>query len=212
MGTLDDLTNSFGPDALKPRPGSGRGAPSWHGLCVCGHLQRFHSTDVDGTFRMREGFESTFPDGSRMVTSHVFHGCRGSMVSKGQETVTEVKDETADPMTTVVTFLATCPCPEFREIAKVDRPNRYFNQRVPTDWEDPLRHPLIIGIRAFNTFLSHRRRALSDPTWAAAEFDRRFEWTHRRCALSRCEVAGDGVWPVYLNPEMDIELRCAAHR
>ena len=161
---------------------------------------------------MASPIDRVLDDGRKFEYRMIFDGCRGAVVNRGQETVQEEADSIGDPTYRHEIFLSTCPCPEFREVAKVDRPNRYFNQRIPTVWEDPTRHPMAIGIRAFHTFLTRRRAALSDPTWATAEFERRFEWTARRCAISGCDTTGDGVWPVYLNPEMDTEMRCAAHR
>jgi hypothetical protein len=214
MGVLDDLTSSFGPEALQPRLSPGRGASHWLGLCVCGHTAKAHSPSIGGEFVLAAPKDKTLPDGRAMEYRMLFDGCRGAVTNRAEVTEREENGVTDTLVYTHEIFLPTCPCPEFREVAKVDRPNRYFNQRIPRksgDWEDPLRHPFAIGIRAFNTFLSKRRAALSDPAWAIAEFERRFEWTHRRCALSRCK-ASDGVWPVYINVELDSELRCAAHR
>ncbi len=211
MGILGEFERSFGPDALKPTTGVGTVQTNWQSLCVCGHLQKHHSPDVGGLFAMQPDESRTMPDGREFSFHQVFTGCRGAMVNRGVETMHDETAETEETVTRVETFDATCPCPEFREVAKVDRPNRYFNQRIPVRFDDPLRHPMSVGVRALATFLSRRRRALSDPAWASAEFDRRFEWTHRVCALSQCE-ATDDVWAVFINDDGDSEMRCAQHR
>jgi hypothetical protein len=213
VGVLDEFRASFGPTALDPTTGPGTHPPVWQPLCVCGHLQRHHAPSIGGTFELFDPTEKAMPDGRRFVHIQIAEGCRGAMVNRGQSTVQDDTDSTGDPITRTETFLATCPCDDFREVAKVDRPNRYFNQRIPLDRTDAVRHPFQIGIRAFSTFLSRRRRALSDPAWAAAEFDRRFQWTARRCEISSC-TATDDVWPVFVSGNRSglSELRCPAHR
>jgi hypothetical protein len=211
VGVLDEFRSSFGDDALDPSTRGGHRPLVWYELCACGHLDRYHAPSIGGTFEQEPSTERTFPDGRRMVSLHIAEGCRGAMVNRGQVTVRNDVDETPDLITRTETFLSTCPCQKFRPVAKVDKPNRFFNQRIPIDRSDPLRHPFQVGIRAFSTHLSKRRAALSDPTWAEREFDRRFEWTARRCAISKCK-ATDDVWAVYLNPEGLSELRCPAHR
>jgi len=211
MGVLDDLTRSFGPEALEPTTGVGTGPHNWQLLCTCGHLRRYHSEDIGGAFVLASPIDKTLGDGRQFSYRQRFTGCRGAMVSRGVPTAREENDTAGDPVTRIEILLPTCPCTKFREVAKVDRPNRYFNQRVPDKKDDPLRHPMTVGLRAMSTFLSRRRRALSDPSWAAAEADRRFEWTHRRCALSKCEETDD-VWAVFINSDGDSELRCSKHR
>jgi hypothetical protein len=212
MGILDDFKNSFGEDSLTPTTGVSGGAQNWRSVCVCGHLDRYHSTTVGGVFELEQAADITV--GGRPLRSvKEFYGCRGAMVSKGQATVVTVRDMDATPPTVTETYLATCPCEEFHAIAKVDRPNRYWNQRIPSNLTDPVRHPFAIGIRAFSTFLAGRKQTVDDPDWATAEFDRRFEWTSRRCAISSCK-ATDDVWPVYISTAEPLisELRCPAHR
>jgi hypothetical protein len=211
MGVLDEFRSSFGETALEPSTRGGHRPPVWYELCVCGHLDRYHSPAIGGTFEVVPTEEKTFPDGRRMVYHHVVEGCRGAMVNRGQVTTRDDREETEELIIRTETFVATCPCNDFRPVAKVDKPNRYFNQRIPiTDRTDPLRHPFQVGIRAFTTHLTKRRAALSDPTWAEREFDRRFEWTARRCAISKCTATAD-VWAVFVNDRLS-ELRCPAHR
>jgi len=212
VGTLDDYLATFGPDALQPTTGPGLGPHAWHAVCVCGHLQKHHSEDVGGLFELQPVEERELTDGRKFVFEQRFTGCRGAMVSKGVETIVEEHTETEELLTRTETFLATCPCEEFREVARVDRPNRYWNQRIPVNRDDGVRHPMSVGIRAFVTFLSRRRAALADPAWATTEFKRRFEWGTRRCQISGCTADGDGVWPAFVTDEGLSELRCAAHR
>jgi hypothetical protein len=115
-------------------------------------------------------------------------------------------DRTVMVMTTTVH--PTCPCTEMRPIAKVDRPNRYFNQRLND------RHPFLVGVQAFTTHLSRRKAALDDPDWPAAEFDRRFIWIPeaQRCSISGCKATGDDVLPAYVNGDRDSAMRCSKHR
>src|SRR4051812_18767778 len=190
MGTIDELLASFGPDALA-RPETARSMPhAWHGLCVCGHLDRYHSPSIGGTFRLATSIDRVMPNGGRMIYEQLFHGCRGAMVNRNVPLNKDDVQRTGDTMVRKETLLATCPCVKFREVAQVDRPNRYFNQRMPVIRTNPVAHPFMVGIRAFMTFLSRRRAALSDPSWATAEFDRRFQWTRRTCEISRCTRDG----------------------
>jgi hypothetical protein len=121
-------------------------------------------------------------------------------------------DADREARTGVLRVNPTCPCVTFQPVARVDRPNRYFCQRMPLDRSDPMRHPFIIGMKAFATHLSRRKDAAADPAWADAEFDRRFTWLDgvRVCGLAKCTTT-DGVWPVFVGGDRS-ELRCAAHR
>jgi hypothetical protein len=142
-------------------------------------------------------------------------GCIGAMVKGGYEERPE-RDEKSH--TVVNHVVPTCPCTEFRPLAKVNRPNRTFNQRMPLDRSDHARHPFIVGVRAFTTHLSKRKAADPErggtPEWATAEFIRRFTWVDRArvCGISRCTKSDGDVWPCYVSDDGRSELRCGAHR
>jgi hypothetical protein len=209
MGIRDELERSFGTDFFTPTV-SQQDRHNWHELCVCGHLDRYHSESVGGVYRLPDPFIRSM-GGEEVTISTVFSGCAGAMANRGFEGQTETPNR--ETRTIVNRINPTCPCVEFRAVVKVDRPNRYFNQRMPRDRKDPARHPFQVGIRAFTTHLSKRRAALSDPTWPDREFDRRFTWLDgaRICAISRCQEGAD-VWPVFINDDRLSELRCPAHR
>jgi hypothetical protein len=217
MGILDEIEASFGPDALKPS-NARTTYDRWHELCVCGHIDRYHGPSVGGSYPLKTG---TSPDprdgaeGARVPRTQVLDGCLGA-VQKGW-----ISDRAAwdDETQTVIERLPpTCPCTQLRPIVRVNRPNRYFNQRMPADRSDPSRHPFIVGVRAFTTHLSKRKDANPEkggtPEWATAEFLRRFIWIDgaRTCSISRCTTADESVWPCFVNGEALSELRCGSHR
>lgn len=204
MGTLDEIREQFGEAALQPRPPGQRGPQAWYELCVCGHLGKFHSPDIGGSFVIPA--PTSTPRGA---TRHDFTGCRGAISGPGAETESLSIDHDREPPLMVTTLLRTCPCSQLRPVVRLDRPGRFFNQRV-ADRKDPTRHPFMVGIRAFRTHLSKRRMALSDPTWADAEFERRFVWTARVCDIGECKVT-EAVFPVFINDDTT-ELRCPKHR
>lgn len=209
MGTLDDIKAVLGEDFFD-RKTERRPIHVWNELCVCGHLDRFHAPAIGGSYRIPQ--PQTGTDRPQSVTrTMVFGGCLGAVRPRGFEELTQ----TANDDVTVITFRInpTCPCEEFRPVAKVDRPNRYFCQRIPAD-RDSDRHPFVIGLRAFSTHLGKRKAAETDPGWPAAEFDRRFQWIEgaRVCGQPKCK-ATDGVLPVFLGATGDrSELRCPKHR
>jgi hypothetical protein len=208
MGISDELKDSFGQDFFT-RKRSITEQHNWTTICVCGHTRHYHGREIGGDYRVPEPTPRRI--GGQMITVQtVLDGCRGAMPGRGFETETEVADYEALTMTTVIH--PTCPCREFRPVADIDRPNRYFNQRLPVDRHDRDRHPFLTGLRAFSTHLSKRRAALSNPAWAEQELERRFAWIDgaRVCGISRCRETDD-VWPVFVNEDQS-ELRCAAHR
>jgi hypothetical protein len=211
MGTLDALRATFGEDSLHPET-EREPVHRWNELCVCGHIDRYHSPATGGTYRVPEPFSKRFGSEEGTVTT-AFYGCVGALKVRGFEEMTAT-DVDREAMTMVQRINPTCPCEDFRPVAKVDRPNRYFNQRMPKDPSDPLRHPLLVGIRAFTTFLHGRTAAKKDPKWAEREFDRRFVWddAKRVCSMSRCKETGDEVWPGFVNGDGLSELRCGSHR
>ena len=212
MGTLDELRSTLGDDFFdRPSATSRTVMANWNELCLCGHIARYHSADIGGEYRVPDD-EAAVIRGETWTKAVLFHGCRGALATRDFETETTVADREA--MTVTMTVVPTCPCEELRPVAKVDRPNRYFNQRMPADRSDVNRHPFLIGLRAFMTHLSKRRAALADPSWAAAEFDRRFVWIEdaRVCSISRCKET-DGVLPAFVTDGSDrSELRCPKHR
>ena len=163
--------------------------PAWYKLCVCGHLDRYHSPTIGGTFEVVPTEEKTFPDGRRMVYHHVVEGCRGAMVNRGQSTVRDEREETEELITRTETFVATCPCDDFRPVAKVDQPNRSFNQRMPDRPRRRARHPFQVGIRAFSTHLSDG--VLHCPTRPGPTGSSTAGSSGRRPRLCDLEVHGD---------------------
>jgi hypothetical protein len=216
MGTLDDLTATFGDGVLRPRPDVRAGRENWCELCVCGHIDRYHSADIGGAYVLPEERTKADRDGAVWTFTQRFTGCAGALPPRGVETESLTRDE--ENLVVGRTVNATCPCTEFRPVVKVDRPNRMFNQRIPTDRSDHTRHPFVVGIRAYTTFLSKLKAAKPEtggsPEWATAEFERRFTWLDgaRTCSISRCTTTGDGVWPCFVNGEALSELRCGSHR
>jgi len=215
MGIVDELKASFGNDFFDPRP-SGRRIPhNWTELCVCGHLDRFHSTSSGGIYQVPEP-KTSVQRGEEWTVTVIFDGCVGAAQARGNDDITWTSDR--DALTNVGRVNPTCPCTAFRAVAKVDRPNRMFNQRMPADPTDRTRHPFLVGCRALLTFLSGRKAADPDrggkPEWATAEFDRRFTWIEaaRVCSISRCTETGDDVWPCFVDGEALSELRCGSHR
>jgi hypothetical protein len=210
MGTLDELRATLGDDFFtRPARTSAEARVNWQSICCCGHLGRYHSETVGGSYvlpapgtRVNQGVTYT-----QVV---LLHGCRGALATRGFETDTSATNHETAVIT--LTVNPTCPCTEFRPVAKVDRPNRYFNQRMPLDLTDITRHPFQVGVKAFAKHLSKRRAALADPSWATAEFDRRFTWLPgaRVCGISKCTKT-DGVLPMFVHLDRS-ELRCAEHR
>jgi hypothetical protein len=210
MGLHDDLTSSFGDGFFDPRPGA-QPKQSWFEVCVCGHLDKRHSPSVGGSYRLEEP-ETVTRGGEEWVISQAFLGCVGSLPPSGHEEYTT--DVARETRTSIQRVNATCPCVSFQPVARVDRPNRYFGQRVPRDRKDPTRHPMQVGLRALHTHLSKRKPADpdrgGDPSWVVEEFDRRFVRTDAWvCGISRCTETD--AWPIYVDGERS-ELRCAAHR
>jgi hypothetical protein len=208
MGTLDELRATLGEDFFtQPSRTSAENRVSWQPLCVCGHLTKYHSPTVGGEYVLPTT-HSPANRAASYTTVVVFNGCKGPIALRNFET--ETIDTDHETMVTTQTLVPTCPCDEFREVAKVDRPNRFFNQRLPDDRKDANRHPFLIGLRAFSKHLAKRKAAQTDAEWATAEFDRRFEWTARICGISKCRET-DGVLPTFVTDDRS-ELRCPKHR
>lgn len=209
MGTLDSIKAILGEDLGEPEPRdtTDRGRHNWQELCVCGHLGRWHAPVVGGSFEFR--LTETRFRGETVRVIHQFEGCQGAMPSRNFETETMTADH--DKMTLTVVHNCTCPCTEFRPVVRVDRPNRFFNQRVHPD-----RHPFAVGVRAFTKHLSKRKGALEDETgtWVGLEFDRRFVWIPeaQKCSISNCKVKGEDCFPAYVNDDRHSEMRCGKHR
>ena len=214
MGIFDELRSSFGDDFFD-RPTVRESTHNWCELCTCGHIGRYHAPTVGGGYLVKEPYPKHMGGGRTATITTVFDGCVGAVRTRGTEMITvESMDRDAGTMNERIN--PTCPCTAFRPVARIDRPNRYFNQRVPIgrNREDPTRHPFMVGLRAFSTHLSKRRAALADPAWPAAELERRFTWLDgaRVCGLSKCRETAE-VWPVYIDGDAArSELRCPAHR
>jgi hypothetical protein len=209
MGTLDAIRAGYGKsfDEIGGREASRH---NWQEVCVCGHTGRYHAESIGGSYStaVHEGTREFRGRSFRMVAE--FGGCVGAVHVYGRETETRRVDDETGVMTTVIQ--PTCPCTDFRPVARVDRPNRMFCQRVND------RHPFLTGVRALATHLSRRKAADpdrgGDPVWADAEFDRRFTWIPeaQRCSISSCKATGDDVLPAYVNGDRDSAMRCARHR
>jgi len=210
MGIRDELTASFGEDFWAPTA-SQVTKQNWHGLCVCGHLDRYHSPTVGGTYQLKES-DSIPWRGQTYQRNYVLDGCVGALKRRNAEVETVSTDHDAKVM--VYSLNVTCPCDNLRVVATVDRPSRFFNQQIANDTTLQARHPFMVGIRAFSTHLSRRKAATGKPDWADEEFDRRFTWGEdvRHCSISHCLVSGTDVWPTFVNGELLSELRCGAHR
>jgi len=208
MGTLDELRDQFGDDFFT-RTTAAQPTQNWHTLCVCGHLDRYHATATGGGYVVPEPTTIALR-GETWTQVVVFTGCVGALRSRTFDAETVTSDR--EKLITTQTIHPTCPCIEFRPVARIDRPNRFCNQRMPTDLTDQARHPFQVGLRAFTTHLSRRRAALSDPSWADREFERRFVWLDgkRVCGISKCTET-DGVFPVFVDGDHS-ELRCPKHR
>lgn len=211
MGVLDGLRAGYG-DQLQPRPAAERDRSNWVEVCVCGHTTLGHSTAIGGRWLLPDPepipVKGTTETGMRI---HVADGCTGAMPTRGVELETSTINREARTWT--VTHTPTCPCSQMRPVALIDRPNRYWNQRVLAD-----RHPFSTGTRATLTHLSKRKAADpdrgGDPAWAEAEFERRFRWIEKaqRCSISGCKATGDDVLPAYVNGDRDSAMRCSRHR
>jgi hypothetical protein len=175
---------------------------------VCGHISRHHGVGNGGTYEPPT-VEPPKLGGVTWTWVTVLDGCAGAVKSKGADQWVDSADRERAVMTR--TMVRTCPCRDFRPVVNIDRPGRYFCQRV-TNLKDPTRHPMMLGIKAYGTHLSKRRAALTDPTWPAAEFDRRFVWIDgaRVCSIANCKTTDD-VWPVFVHDDRS-ELRCSTHR
>jgi hypothetical protein len=209
VGTIDELKDLYGDDFFDRRTRTTVTPSNWQTVCVCGHLSRNHATVTGGDYRVPEN-GTQMSRGVKWATVTAFEGCVGALRPTGFEEETIVADR--EHLVVTRTVHPTCPCVRYQPVAKVDRPNRYFNQRVPADRKDPSRHPMLIGLKAFRTHLSRRRAALADPTWPDREFAQRFLWLDgaRVCGLSKCRVT-DGVFPIYVDGSRS-DLRCPKHR
>ena len=207
MGISDDVRR-LGPDFLSPARDR-LVNHNWRELCVCGHLDRYHSESTGGAYQLPATVTKTRL-GEQVTVSYAFVGCVGAVMPRGMDDIAWTNDR--ETHTDVGRIVPTCPCEEFRPVAKVDRPNRMFNQRMPKDRESMERHPFQVGVRALITFLNGRVAAETDPDWVDQELDRRFLWIDGRrvCGMSRCKETDD-VWPVFVDGERS-ELRCGPHR
>jgi len=210
MGIREELKQAFGEDFLEPRRWGRQ--PSWHDLCVCGHIDWRHGRPIGGSF-LEEEDDRTI-GGQPVHYRRTLNGCAGAMAFRGFDKEDRDLDHVAG--TAVVTVKTTCPCVKFQPVARIDRPGRYFNQRIPRDLTAYARHPFATGVRAYLTFLSGQKSGNpdkgGDPDWVPAEFDRRFVWLDRRCAHLTCHTTAE-VWPVYVDADpARSELRCPLHR
>jgi hypothetical protein len=105
--------------------------------------------------------------------------------------------KTRDDGSVYLALEPTCPCRTFNPVAEVDRPGRYFHQRIPRDG----RHPFPLGMRAYFTRILKFKDVNGDPDLAAAEFDRRFRWLDGQPTCAKCGAHGadrDDIWPRFV--------------
>src|SRR3954466_11131908 len=139
----------------------------WVEVCVCGHLATGHAPSIGGAYRLPGSEETTVRYGAglkalRMVWS--MDGCAGEMRSRSREKFTD-KTTVADGVTVTARHVnVTCPCDEFRPVARVDRPHRHFHPGRPLDRTDPTRHPLVVAMRAYRKGIGKLKRAHLSPT------------------------------------------------
>lgn len=217
MGTMDELRAYLGDDLGRGDATERTDRIRWVQVCVCGHLSTAHSPSIGGDFPLPTEPREFTAGGAPIREIQTMDGCAGEMPNKAFERFTKTTETVDDVLLSTVTVNATCPCPEMRAIAMVDRPHRYFNQKRPADRADPARHPFMVGLRAYRTRIGKLKRANpldhgDGEAWADAEFDRRFQWLtgKRVCGISACKVTDD-VWPVFVHDDRS-ELRCAKHR
>lgn len=209
MGTLDEFRRAYGNDLGRPSEIDYDRGKNWLELCVCGHVSRYHPTTAGGRWNVPPVAKRVIRE-TEVTVIQVSQGCCGAMPPRNFEG--EVTDVNFDTNVMTITHVATCPCRELRPIANVDRPNRYFNQRI-----NPERHPFAVGVRAFTTHLTRLKsvRQAKDPeAMSETVFDRRFVWIEgqRRCSISSCKAQGEGVLPCFVNDELHSEMRCEKHR
>ena len=198
---------------------------AWHEICVCGHRQDRHTTDIGGEIRHRKEYR-----GQRSILVEQSSGCLGQARPRGFE---DISVEVLPPETEgelprkVTTYRMTCVCAEFRPVLRVFDPRFKFNQRpagrLPNGRRnpDPTQHALVKGIRAMHSKhlgMKHIKNAdVSDDEkerMAQRLTDDRVQWieANRRCAAEHCKAQGAGVWPAYVDDRDRSELRCAEHR
>jgi hypothetical protein len=157
----------------------------WIEICVCGHERTMHGPGNGGEY-------------GGVDWGKTVDGCAGPPPERGRP----LRRIQADGMAHVD---PTCPCMMHRPVAEVDRPARYFRQKV---WTRDRVHPLVRGMRAMTTRLDRSKRYLGQ---GAEEAARRFRWLDD---ARECRVCGkrDGtVWPCYVNDQRLSQMRCSNH-
>jgi hypothetical protein len=149
----------------------------WVPLCVCGHTSEYHSGE-----------------GQHM-------DCRGAMPNRGDRDRVKY-----DPKLGLV-YPPTCPCRQMRAAAEVDRPGRYFRQKV---WTRDDVHPMVRGMKAMRTRIGSLKTTKDpdpDPDAAFAQRIRRLEgW--------RCAICGDETDAIamYVSSNRQSQMRCPRHQ
>lgn len=182
MSILDEMREDF------PTTGEGpEQEPVWRAVCVCGHLRVHHPVDQGGT------------DTAYAAAVNTIEGCFGALGGRGSTPMEfDVEKRT-------VQRRATCPCREWAAVLEIDRPRlSLFRQRVGA------RHPLLVGLGAFETSQHNRKDATEESVQQALATRVRWVEGARVCAV--CGTTGGGVWPSYVDEERHSEMRCEAHR
>lgn len=183
MGLKDQIAQLIAEGGGHP---DGDRGTRWARICVCGHAEEYHGPAIGGTYGGKEW-------------GHTSKGCMGAVPGRDHPRPGLTDDKLLDNV-------PTCPCPEFRPVAMIDRPGRYFRQRV---WTRDRVHPMIRGLKAQHTRLANSK-AYGD--CADEEAERRLRWLDgaRKCRV--CDWTGDDVWPSYVNEGRLSQMRCEEHR
>lgn len=205
---------------IKPRSGT------WRRICVCGHLEKYHSEAIGGEIPADRTVEVNHP--IKPYTKHfVSIGCAGPPQSKGADRRTTTANE--DRTVHTETLHPTCPCLKFQPVAEALSPRFRFNQKLPLvigsrvrdySWN---RHPLAMGFRATVTSCSNLKvvKAKQSEDWPERKIDElvmqlvneRFRWLDgaQECWTPGCKRTGNEVRPVFVENDQS-EMRCSDHR
>src|SRR4051812_49291717 len=79
MGTLDELKDTLGESFFtQPARTGAESRVSWQPICCCGHLQKYHSATVGGTYVLPDPGAAIL-HGETYARVIVFNGCRGAI-------------------------------------------------------------------------------------------------------------------------------------
>lgn len=195
----------------------------WRQVCVCGHPARKHSVSVGGTMVPRDDLR---------LKRFVFDGCRGPTRSRNADDQDmEIPRDQSDDGRAVMRLRPTCPCTEFRPVLEGRDLKFRFSIKLPTTTprsgvrdRNPMRHPLMTGIRGTETAARKKVIPGYDPKNPPAEIEPEIlmeirEWVDNhlrfmdtwKCMKGGCTET-EGVFPYYVDDTDRSELRCVAHR